>query len=466
VTENAAIFAPNEGGNSLPLWLVTEAEATNWLTSQSTAVANWLKSQNFRGDKGRVVAWPAPDGQLAGAVAGLGALGSARGIGLWQAAALAEKLPAALWHCANEMQATAAWRLALGFGLGRYRFDRFRGSPAPAGPRLRLPANVDVGALTCELTALARARDLINMPANELGPAELADTVRAVAKTHGAEIGVTDGVALQRAYPLIAAVGQGSSRAPCLIDLHWGRPGAPKVTLVGKGVCFDSGGLDIKPSAGMLLMKKDMGGAACALAVAEILMASGIDIRLRLLIAAVENSVDGSSYRPGDVLRSRQGLTVEIGNTDAEGRLVLADALTDADAELPDLLVDFATLTGAARTALGPELPAAFSNDSALLAQLAAAGESVDDPLWPMPLWLPYDDDLASKVADVNNVASHGFAGAIVGALFLHRFVAHSPRWIHLDLYGWNARERPGRPVGAEAQCVRAVVELIRQRQR
>jgi leucyl aminopeptidase len=236
------------------------------------------------------------------------------------------------------------------------------------------------------------------------------------------------------------------------------------VTVVGKGVCFDSGGLDLKPSSAMLLMKKDMGGAACAFALASLLMTLEAPVRLRLLLPCVENSIDGGAYRPGDVLRSRKGLTVEIGNTDAEGRLILADALTEADGERPELLIDLATLTGAARTALGPELPAAYSTDEALLGELRALGESETDPIWPMPLWAGYDDELASKVADLGNVSASPFAGSIVAALFLKRFVTATSRWLHLDLYAWNAKDRPGRPVGAEAQCVRALYRLIRAR--
>jgi leucyl aminopeptidase len=265
-------------------------------------------------------------------------------------------------------------------------------------------------------------------------------------------------------YPLIRAVGAGSPREPRLVDLRWGEAGAPRVTLVGKGVCFDSGGLDLKPSSAMLLMKKDMGGAACALALASELMELGAPVQLRVLLPCVENSIDGRSYRPGDVLRSRKGLTVEIGNTDAEGRLVLADALTEADAERPQLLVDLATLTGAARAALGPELPAAYSPDSALLAQLQRLGDQEADPIWPMPLWAGYDDELSSKIADLGNVSASAFAGSIIAALFLKRFVTATPSWLHLDLYAWNPKERPGRPVGAAAQCVRALYRLIRER--
>jgi leucyl aminopeptidase len=269
---------------------------------------------------------------------------------------------------------------------------------------------------------------------------------------------------LARNFPLIHAVGRSSSRAPRLIDLRWGDPAAPKVTLVGKGVCFDTGGLDLKPSAAMLLMKKDMGGAAVALGVARVLMARRAPIRLRVLIPAVENSVGGDAFRPGDVLRSRRGLTVEIGNTDAEGRLVLADALSEADAEQPELLLDFATLTGAARVALGPELPAVFSSNAALATQMRELGERECDPVWPMPLWDNYDEELGSRVADLNNVASNAFAGAIYGALFLRRFVSPGRNWAHVDLFAWNPRERPGRPVGAEAQCLRLADRLIATR--
>jgi leucyl aminopeptidase len=298
-----------------------------------------------------------------------------------------------------------------------------------------------------------------------MGPAELAKAAADVAQRFGAEIKVVIGQELKaRNYPLIHAVGQGSPREPRLIDLRWGKPGAQRVTIVGKGVCFDTGGLDIKPSSGMLLMKKDMGGAACALALAQLLMQANAPIQLRLLIPAVENSVDGHSYRPGDVIPSRKGITVEIGNTDAEGRLVLADALADADAEKPDLLIDLATLTGAARVALGPELPAAFSTDAALLNALRETGDEEADPVWPMPLWAGYDDELASKVADVGNVSVSPFAGAPIAALFLKRFVTLTPRWLHIDLFAWNAKERPGRPVGAEAQCVRGLYRLIRAR--
>jgi leucyl aminopeptidase len=326
------------------------------------------------------------------------------------------------------------------------------------------PSGVDRAWLAAAIASQQLARDLINTPANDMGPEELAGVAGELAARHGGSMEITSGAALEQQFPLIAMVGKGSPRSPRLIDLRFALPGAPRVTLVGKGVCFDTGGLDIKAAAGMLLMKKDMGGAACALATASMLRMLGVRVDLRVLIPAVENSVDGSAYRPGDVCRSRKGLTVEIGNTDAEGRLVLADALTLAGEDAPDLVIDLATLTGAARIALGAELPPVYGGDNSLVAEIAAQGRDCADPLWPMPLWDGYDDELSSRIADVNNAPASGMAGSVTAALFLRRFVADPQRWLHLDIYGWNPKERPGRPVGAEAQGVRAVANLLRQR--
>jgi len=312
--------------------------------------------------------------------------------------------------------------------------------------------------------ALAMARDLVNTPAADLSPARLAEEAMALAHGNGAVGRVVSGDALREGFPAIHAVGQASAVAPRLVDFSWGDPAAPRVTLVGKGVCFDSGGLDIKPAAGMLLMKKDMGGAACALALARVIMESNLPVRLRVLIPAVENAISGSAYRPGDVLRMRKGISVEVGNTDAEGRLVLADALAAADVEKPDLLIDLATLTGAARVALGPELPAVFGLRDSTVEAAVRHGRRLADPLWPMPLWDGYDEDLASKVADLNNVSGSTFGGAIIGGLFLRRFVTETPDWLHLDLFAWNPKERPGRPVGAEPQAVRALHALLVER--
>jgi len=450
---------------SRPLWLLTEAELPAWLGSQPDSVAGWVRENGFQAERHRVLTIPGSAGAIAGAVVGLGPLRAREEVTLWHAAPLPDRLPAGTYALATPLPPSAATQFALGWLTGAYRLTRYRSAPPARGAALVAPAGADVRYAEAAARATALARDLINAPANELGPAELAQAAADLAERFSARCEVLEDPDLEaRDYPLIRAVGAGSPRAPRLVDLRWGDPSAPRVTLVGKGVCFDSGGLDLKPSAAMLLMKKDMGGAACALALASLLMTLEAPVRLRVLVPCVENSIDGRAYRPGDVLRSRKGLTVEIGNTDAEGRLILADALTEADAERPALLIDLATLTGAARTALGPELPAAYSTDEALLAELRAHGDAEADPIWPMPLWTGYDDELASKIADLANVSASPFAGSIIAALFLKRFVTATRAWVHLDLYAWNAKERPGRPVGAEAQCVRALYRLIRAR--
>jgi leucyl aminopeptidase len=451
---------------AIPLWLVTDAGFAALLRSLPPSQAAWARAQGYAGERHRLLLLPAGDGGIAGALWGLGALAGTDELSLWDAAALPERLPAGNFRIAGVLAAAAATQFTLGWLLGGYRLSRYRGTPSkPATANaLIVPPGADLSYAQASAQAMGLARDLINAPANQLGPEELAAASVTLAERYGGESQVHSGESLRRDYPLIAAVGAGSSRAPRLIDCRWRRAGAPRVTLVGKGVCFDSGGLDLKPSAAMLLMKKDMGGAACALALAQLLLELGAPIELRLLIAAVENSVSGNAYRPGDVWRSRKGLTVEIGNTDAEGRLVLADALADADEEKPDLLIDLATLTGAARTALGPDLPAVFSPDEALSRQLTELGRQHSDPVWPLPLWHGYDDELSSRIADLNNVSASPFAGAVIAALFLKRFVTATPAWLHLDLYAWNPKDRPGRPLGAEAQCVRALYQLIRHR--
>jgi leucyl aminopeptidase len=454
-----------EGQSATPLWLVGESALPHWLARLDPAGAAWVTRHAFQAERARVMTVPGPAGGVASAVAGLGAQPETAQPSLWDGAACAERLPAGLYALAAPLPPAAATQFALGWLLGGYRYVRFRSQqkPGPAA-QLLVPDGCDVGYARAAAAAISLARNLVNTPPNELGPAELAAAAQELAAEFGGQYSVCEGEALRAQYPLVAAVGQASPRAPRLIDCRWARPGAPRVTLVGKGVCFDSGGLDLKPSAGMLLMKKDMGGAACALGLARLLLAMDAPVQLRLLIPAVENSVGGAAYRPGDVWRSRKGLTVEIGNTDAEGRLVLADALADADAERPDLLIDLATLTGAARTALGPDLPAVFAAQPALAEAARAAGEAVCDPLWPMPLWAGYDDELASRVADVNNVSTGSFAGAIIAALFLRRFVTATPEWLHVDLYAWNPKDRPGRPQGAEAQGLRALYALIRKK--
>lgn len=452
---------------AIALHLVRESDLDTWRASQSPEVNAWLAAQDFRAERHRVMLIPGRDGHPIAAVAGLGAVADWTSLSIWHVAALSERLAPLTCVLESavarlELPAAARETLALGWLIGAYRHHRYRAGPAVPRARLVAPAGLDVDRVVRLAEATAFARDLINAPANDLGPAELAEFAQSLASAHGAQYRCLVGdELLAGGYPLIHAVGQASPRAPRLIDFTWGDPSHPRVTLVGKGVCFDTGGLDLKPSAGMALMKKDMGGAAIALGVARVLMQRGAPVRLRVLIPAVDNAVDGAAYRPGDVWPSRRGLTVEIANTDAEGRLVLADALTEADSEQPALLIDFATLTGAARVALGPELPPVFSNDISLPAQLQRLGSEEGDPVWPMPLWDPYDEELASRIADVANVAASPHAGAIFGALFLRRFVSPGTRWIHFDLYAWNARERPGRPVGAEAQCLRLVDRFL-----
>ena len=475
-----ALVAAGEAGASeaIPIWLLREADVSAWRASRDAATQAWVDSHDFRGERHRVLVLPRADGGIAGVAAGLGPLHAIDALSPWSVAGLPDRLPAGRYRfvsgCGAEMPPSAADAAVLGWLLGWARPAAQRGQIATAvgdktaRARLVPPASCDLPARVRETRAVAWARDLVNLPANLLGPAELAQTAASLAAEFGARCEVTVGEGLLSAnYPMIHAVGRAAGRAleraPRLIDLRWGDERHPRVTLVGKGVCFDSGGLDIKPGSAMALMKKDMGGAAVALGLARVLMERGAPIRLRVLIPAVENAVGGDAYRPGDVLRSRRGLTVEVNNTDAEGRLVLADALCEACSELPSLLLDFATLTGAARTALGPELPAVFSNDSALLAAAQRCGDTVHDPAWPMPLWDGYDDELSSKVADLSNVAPSAFAGAVFGALFLRRFVTPGVRWAHFDLYAWNPRERPGRPLGGEAQCLRLADRLVRE---
>ena len=413
----------------------------------------------FAPKAGRIALLPAPDGGLGRVLFGLGDVA-----GPGHDRLLAGKLPGLLPPGTYRIEGAAEpGTAALAWLMGAYGFRRYRTAP-PEAPRLVAPDGVDADETGRIAAAVARGRDLINTPANDLGPAEIEAAVRAVAARHGATVQVTEGAALAEGFPLVHAVGAASARPPRLIDLAWGPDEAPRVTLVGKGVAFDTGGLDIKPSAGMLLMKKDMGGAAVALAVADMAMGARLDLRLRLLIPAVENAVSGNAFRPGDVLTSRAGLRVEIGNTDAEGRLILADALALADAEDPALLLDFATLTGAARVALGPDLPAFFTDDDGLAAEIAAAGAAAIDPVWRLPLHPPYASLLDSKVADLNNVSGGPFAGAITAALFLRRFAPRTRAHAHFDLYGWNPSTKPGRPEGGEVQAARLAYALLKAR--
>src|SRR6185503_19280422 len=444
------------GRNAIPLHAVPAKDAKAWLARQKRS--QLLAASGFIGAAGSLAALPDARGHIAQWVLGLG-----EGKDAFALAAAAEKLPAGLYRLGEVPASCGGATGALAWLMGGYAFDRYK-KKALKGARLVVPPGVDGEEVSRIAENLFLARDLINTPANDMGPAELEAAARALARKHGAKVAVTSGSGLAKNYPLIAAVGAGSPRAPRLIEIKWGKANAPLVTLVGKGVCFDTGGLDLKPSSAMLTMKKDMGGAACVLAAAGMVMGAKLDLRLRVLIPAVENSVSGKAMRPGDVFTSRKGLTVEIGNTDAEGRLILADALADADEDRPDLLIDVATLTGAARAATGMELPPFFTDDDQLASDMMRIGESVQDPLWRLPLWRGYEDTLSSRVADLNNNPAYNYAGAITAALFLNRFVAKTKSWAHLDIPAWIDRARPGRPIGGEANGARAIYALLKER--
>jgi leucyl aminopeptidase len=444
---------------SVPIRGVATAERATLANSLDQSAAAWVAANDFTAAAGTVLLLPGSDGGLASVLFGLGDPAADP-----RSPLLPGKLPAALPGGAYRLESGFGDLKAatLAFALGAYRFTRYRDEPPP--PRLIMSAAFDADSVVAIVDGVYLARDLINTAPNDMGPAELAFAAKNLAERHGAEYSeVVGGALLSANLPMIHAVGVAAapSRAPRLVDMTWGDPAHPKVTLVGKGVCFDTGGLDIKPSAGMRLMKKDMAGAASALGLAHMIMACRLPVRLRVLIPAVENAISGPAFRPGDVLQSRKGLTVEIGNTDAEGRLVLGDALTLASEDSPDLIVDLATLTGAARTALGPEIVPFYTDDDGLAADLARAGTSVSDPVWRMPLWSPYMSMLESKCADINNAGSTPFAGSITAALFLSRFVSPRDNWIHADIYGWNPSTKPARPEGGDAQAIRALFTMI-----
>ncbi|MCX4245631.1 leucyl aminopeptidase family protein [Paraliomyxa miuraensis] len=453
-------FATRSNARTVPVDTVTTEGYRSWLKSQSKSTQAWLKSLDFRPDVGKVALCPGRDGTLARVVLGLG-----RAPDLWAFAVLRDRVPKGRYRYEG-LAAEHADTAALAWALASYRYLRYRKSPPEADknpPTLVWPAHCDRAAVQRTFEAIAMARDLINTPAGDLGPAELAGAVEDLAARHGATYSVIVGDdLLDEGYPAIHAVGRAATRPPCLAQLRWGDEGAPSLTLVGKGVCFDSGGLDLKNASGMKLMKKDMGGAASVLALAHMVMDAGLPLRLRLLVPAVENAVSGNAFRPGDVLPTRKGITVEVGNTDAEGRLILCDALAEAASEEPDLLIDFATLTGAARVALGTELPALFCNDDRFADRTLDAGLRVHDPLWRMPLHRDYRRHLDSKIADINNIANVGFGGAITAALFLQEFVPQRQRWAHVDTMAWNSSSRPGRPAGGEVFGTRAFFDAIR----
>jgi leucyl aminopeptidase len=438
--------------------IIRAGEFDAWHAEAAVEARTWLEATGFRPKAGAVALLPAAAGNLASAL-----LVASEPASLWDGAILRQALPAATWTIDDPGGLLRTEDVSLGWALAAYRFERYRKPAVDDEPRLGVDAKA-IQTASRLAGAIFLARDLINTPASDLGPEELAEAVLAEARRGGATAEVTAGEALRANYPAVHAVGRASTRSPRLVDLRWGDLEAPRLTLVGKGVCFDTGGLDIKPASGMLLMKKDMGGAAVMLALARLVMEAGLPVSLRLLIPAVENSIAGDAFRPGDVLRMRNGMSVEIGNTDAEGRLILADALAAADAEQPALLVDASTLTGAARVALGPELPALFTPDDTLAQDLARHGEAVSDPVWRLPLHSSYRSYLKSDVADINNAGSKPLAGAITAALFLKEFVQQTSSWAHLDLFAWNDEGRPGRPRGGEATGLRALWSLLQDR--
>jgi leucyl aminopeptidase len=443
---------------AIPIWFVTTATYKDVRGRLPAATRAFADAAGFEPRAGQYLALPGEDG-LGGILFALEKADEAKD--LFLPGRLSQQLPAGVYRFANDPHDTRL--AALAFALGAYRFARYHKSEGRK-IKLDLPQSLDREDLDRVVEAVTLARDLINTPANDMGPDELEAAARTLAAKQGASIKATIGDDLLRDnFPLIHAVGRAATRAPRLIDMNWGEAGHPRVTLVGKGVCFDTGGLDIKPESGMLNMKKDMGGAATALALAHMIMARGLPVRLRVLIPAVENAISGSAFRPRDIYTSRKGITVEIGNTDAEGRLVLADALTLADEENPELLFDFATLTGAARVALGPDVPPFFTDDDGLAEKLMAHAAAENDPLWRLPLWQPYEEMLESRIADINNVGSGGQAGAITAALFMRRFVT-AKSWVHFDVFAWSPRSRPGRPEGGDCQAARALYAMLAAR--
>ena len=462
MTDLATLLKPDRGEPAHTIHLVDKDSAADWIKHQSAPRRALLEAARFDGKTGyQFVILPGASHERFDVVS---AVANRAELSPWCLAKLAEALPEGTYRLAEGEPGPAA----LGWLLAQHRFDKYKSKPKPvAGPRVLLsPAAAAIEPTIRQAEATAMVRDLVDTPAADLGPAELEAAARALGEEMGARVDVTHGDAITRDYPMIAAVGAGAApgRTPRLIELHWGKDNAPRVAVIGKGVCFDSGGLDIKSAGGMRLMKKDMGGAAHALALARLIIGARLPVRLHMLVPAVENSVSATSFRPGDVIDSRLGLKVEIDNTDAEGRLVLGDALAKAGESDPAVIIDFATLTGAARVALGPDLPAMFANDEDLAADLTAASQSVSDPIWRMPLWDPYAEMLKSDLADLVNSADSPMAGAVTAALFLKRFVPEGTAWAHFDTFAWRSAAKPGRPKGGDALGLRAAFAMLEAR--
>jgi leucyl aminopeptidase len=450
----------DETTGAVPITALRKSQLPAWLAKAAEHERNWLTSIGFTADAGKHALVPGEAGNLARVLVGVGDVADVGGT-MWALAGLPEGLPEGSYRLKTVPDGADPTRLALGWALATYAFTRYHAKSRPAAA-LVWPEGADRGRVERLARAAFLARDLANTPAGDLGPEELAAEAVRVAKAAGARHRVIVGDdLLAENFPTIHAVGRASDRAPRLVDIVWGDSAAPKVTLVGKGVCFDTGGLDLKTASGMRLMKKDMAGAAIVLGLAQAIMDASLPVRLRVLLPMVENAVSGNAVHPMDIVRTRKGLTVEIGNTDAEGRLILCDALAEASTEKPELLIDMATLTGAARVALGPELAALFCNDEGLARGLLEAAEVEEDPMWRMPLWRPYRKMIDSKIADLNNVSESPHAGAVTAALYLQEFVEPGIPWAHLDVMAWNPQSRPGRPEGAEATALRALYAHI-----
>ncbi|MEW9856184.1 leucyl aminopeptidase family protein [Novosphingobium sp. M1R2S20] len=462
MSDKDALIQPDRGQQAIAIHLVDKDGLDEFLKSCTVPQRAALAAQKFKADGYSHAILPSEDGEGWAVVAGVA---NSASLSNWCMAKLAEVLPAGTYRRIGGEPGPALF----GWITGQYRFERYLSEPGAEGPRILLTSEPKaIPEVLAQADATALVRDMVNTPAEDMGPAELEARAETLASTFGAQLRVTRGDMLEREFPMVHMVGRAAARshAPRMIEMEWGDPAHPRVAIVGKGVCFDSGGLDIKPASGMLLMKKDMGGAAHALALAQLVMGNGLPVRLHVLVPAVENAVSSNAFRPGDVLRSRAGISVEIGNTDAEGRLILGDALTRAGEETPELVIDFATLTGAARVAVGPDLPALFARRDETAQALLEAGEQVDDPCWRLPLFDGYREYLKSDIADINNSGSSGFAGASTAALFLDRFVPKDVDWAHFDTFAWRPAAKPGRPKGGDALGLRAAWRMLAQRYR
>jgi leucyl aminopeptidase len=443
---------------AVPIHVIRCGEWSQWIERHSETLRRMASAHDFQAQNGRILLVPATDGAIERVLFGAGDKANVNVVG-----ALAQNLPAGDYRIAFAPREFAATAVAIAWGLGAYAFDRYKKRKRPA-PLLAPPEGADMAEAKRIVEASWLARDLVNTPTNDMGPEALHEAAEQVAERYGASFeAIVGDELLSQNYPLIHAVGRAAAQEPRLLHLTWGDASAPRLAIVGKGVCFDTGGLDLKPSSGMRLMKKDMGGAAHALALAQVVMDAKLNVRLDVFIPAVENAVSADAFRPGDIIKSRKGLTVEIDNTDAEGRLILADALARACEDKPTLVLDFATLTGAARTALGPDIPPFYANDEALAAEYAQASAETSDPIWRLPLWDAYESDMDSPIADMKNTGDGAFAGSIYGGLFLRRFV-DAPAWAHFDIYAWAPKEKPARPAGGEAQALRASWAVIKKR--